>query len=158
MRQVTRRRGQCFCRSGCAAGSHESIASKEIKDLDKLKDVKILLSGLPFGLSALARAPSRRKGSLPLQPPGYLLRCHPIDELVLIRWTEIKQQIQQELTGSGVTSDSELSLSCISSEAVGLLPFLRAAALLAAFFTFLAFFAASWSYLTFQNLSPACKI
>ena len=64
----------------CAAGSHESVASKEIEDLDKLKDEKILLSGLPFGLSALARAPSRRKVSLPLQPPGYLLRCHPVDE------------------------------------------------------------------------------
>ena len=66
-----------------------------------------------------------------------------------------KQDIQQELTGSRVTSDSELSLSCISSEAVGLLPFLRGAALLAVFFDFLAFLAASWSYLTFQNLSSA---
>ena len=60
-------------------GSHESVASKEIEDLGKLKDVKILLSGLPFGLSALARAPSRRKVTLPLQPPGYLRRCHPVD-------------------------------------------------------------------------------
>ena len=33
-----------------------------------------------------------------------------------------KQEIQQEFTGSGVTSDSELSLNCISSEAVCLLP------------------------------------
>ena len=78
--QVSRRRGLHPCWSGCAAGSHESVASKEIEDLDKLKDVKILLSGLLFGLSALARAPSRRKVSLPLQPPGYLLRCHPVDE------------------------------------------------------------------------------
>ena len=62
-----------------ASGSHESVASKEIEDLDKLKDVKILLSGLLFGLSALARAPSRSKVSLPLQSPGYLLRCHPVD-------------------------------------------------------------------------------
>ena len=45
----------------CAAGSHESVASKEIEDLDKLKDAKSLLSGLLFGLSALARGPSRRK-------------------------------------------------------------------------------------------------
>ena len=44
-----------------------------------------------------------------------------------------KQEIQQELTGSGVTSDSELSLSCSSSEAVGLLPFLRGAAPLGGF-------------------------
>ena len=80
MRRVSRKRGQRPCWSGCAAGSHESVASKEIEDLDKLKDEKILLSGLPFGLSALARAPSRSKVSLPLQPPGYLLRCHPVDE------------------------------------------------------------------------------
>ena len=70
------------CWPGFASGSHESVASKEIEDLDKLKDVKILLSGLLFGLSALARAPSRRKVSLPLQSPGYLLRCHPVDNQV----------------------------------------------------------------------------
>ena len=80
MRRVSRRRGQHPCWSGGAAGSHESVASKEIEDLNKLKDVKILLSGLLFGLSALARAPSRRKMSLPLQPPGYLLRCRPADD------------------------------------------------------------------------------
>ena len=154
MLQVSRRRGLHPCWSGCAAGSHESVASKEIEDLDKLKDVKILLSGLPFGLSALARAPSRRKVTLPLQPPGYLLLLmNSIDKV-----DRNKQEIQQELTGSGVTSDSELSLSCSSSEAVGLLPFLRGAALLAAFFAFLAFLAASWSYLTRQNLSSAWKI
>ena len=66
-----------------------------------------------------------------------------------------KQEKQQELTGLGVTSDSELSLSWSRSEAVGLLPFLRGAAFLAAFLAFLAFLAASWSYLTFQNLSSA---
>ena len=150
-RLVSRKRGRRPCWSGCAAGSHASVASKQIEDLDKLKDVKSLLSGLPFGLSALARAPSRRKVTLPLQPPGYLLRCRPIDEQVLIRRTEINNKHNKELTGSGVTSDSELSLSCISSEAVGLLPFLRGAA----FFAFLAFLAASWSYLTRQNLSSA---
>ena len=80
MPQVSQRRGQHPCWSGCAAGSHESVASKEIEDLDKLKDEKILLSGLLFGLLALARATSRRKVSLPLQSPGYLLRCHPVDE------------------------------------------------------------------------------
>ena len=80
MLQVSQRRGLHPCWPGFASGSHESVASKEIEDLDKLKDVKILLSGLPFGLSALARAPSRRKVTLPLQPPGYLLRCHPVDE------------------------------------------------------------------------------
>ena len=87
MRRVSRRRGQRPCWFGCAAGSHESVASKEIEDLDKLKDVKILLSGLPFGLSAVARAPSRRKVTLPLQPPGYWRRCHPVNEQVLIRRT-----------------------------------------------------------------------
>ena len=80
MLQVSQRSGLHLCWSGCAASSHESVASKEIEDLDKLKDVKILLSGLLFGLSALARAPSRRKVSLPLQSPGYLLRCHPADD------------------------------------------------------------------------------
>ena len=96
MLQVSRRRGLRPCWSGCAAGSHESVASKEIEDLDKLKDDKILLSGLPFGLSALARAPSRRKMSLPLQPPGYLLRCRPIDEQVLIRRTEINNKYNKD--------------------------------------------------------------
>ena len=80
MLQVSRRRGLLPCWPGFASGSHESVASKEIEDLDKLKDVKILLSGLLFGLSALARAPSQRKVSLPLQSPGYLLRCHPADD------------------------------------------------------------------------------
>ena len=47
--------------SESASGSHESVASKEIEDLDKLKDVKILLSGLLFGFSVLAKARSRRK-------------------------------------------------------------------------------------------------
>ena len=61
MLQVSQRRGLLPCWSGFASGSHESVASKEIEDLDKLKDGKILLSGLLFGLSALARAPSRRK-------------------------------------------------------------------------------------------------
>ena len=37
------------------------VASKEIEDLDKLEDVKILLSGSPFGSFALAKALSRRR-------------------------------------------------------------------------------------------------
>ena len=61
MLQVSQRRGLHPYLSECVSGSHESVASKEIEDLDKLKDVKILLSGLLFGLSVLARAPSRRK-------------------------------------------------------------------------------------------------
>ena len=102
MRQVTRRRGRCPCWSGCDAGSHESVASKEIEDLDKLKDVKILLSGLPFGLSALARAPSQRKVSLPLQPPGYLRRCHPVNEQVLIRRTATNNKYSKDLKAQGL--------------------------------------------------------
>ena len=47
MPQVSWRIGQHPCWSGCAAGSHESVASKEIEDLDKLKDVKILVPGYP---------------------------------------------------------------------------------------------------------------
>ena len=97
MHQVTRRRGQCPCWSGCAAGSHESVASKEIEDLDKLKDVKILLSGLPFGLSAVARAPSRREVTLPLQPPGYWRWCHPVNEQVLIRRTATDNKYSKNL-------------------------------------------------------------
>ena len=61
MLQVSRRRGLHPCWPGFASGSHESVASKEIEDLDKLKDEKILLSVLLFGLSALAMGPSRRK-------------------------------------------------------------------------------------------------
>ena len=155
MLQVSRRRGLHPCWSGFASGSHESVASKEIEDLDKLKDVKILLSGLLFGLSALARAPSRRKVTLPLQPPGYWRRCHPVNKQNVDKADSNKQQKWQEFKVLRVTSDSELSLNCISSDAVGLLPFLRGAAFLAAFFAFLAFLAASWSYLTLQNLSPA---
>ena len=58
---VSQRRVPRFCWSGSASGSHESVASKEIEDLDKLRDVKILLSGLLFGFFALAKALSRRK-------------------------------------------------------------------------------------------------
>ena len=84
--RVTRRRDRCPCWSGCDAGFREPVASKEIEGLDELKDVKSLLSGLPFGLSAVAKAPSRRKVTLPLQPPGYWRRCHPVNEQqVLIR-------------------------------------------------------------------------
>ena len=155
LRRVARLRGRCPCWSGCDAGFRELVASKEIEALDEQKDVKSLLSGLLFGLSAVAKAPSRRKVTLPLQPPGYWRRCHPVNEQVLIRRTATNKQIQQGLKGLGVTSDSELSLNCIRSEAVGLLPFLRGAAFLAAFFAFLAFLAASWSYLNHQNLSSA---
>ena len=155
LRRVTRRRDRCPCWSGCAAGSHESVASKGIEGLDELMDEKSLLSGLPFGLSAVAKAPSRRGVMLPLQPPGYWRRCHPVNKQVLIRRTASDNIYSKNLKDLRVTSDSELSLSCISSEAVGLLPFLRGAALLAAFLAFLAFLAASWSYLTFQNFSSA---
>ena len=155
MHRISQRRGLHLCWSGSASDSHESVASKEIEDLDKLKDVKILLSGLLFGLSALARAPSRRKVTLPLQPPGYWRRCHPVNKQVLIRRTASDNIYCKNLKDLRVTSDSELSLNCSSSEAVGLFPFLRGAALLAAFFAFLAFLAASWSYLTRQNLSSA---
>ena len=44
-----------------SSGSHASVASKETEDLDKLKDVKILLSGLFFGFSILAKARRQRK-------------------------------------------------------------------------------------------------
>ena len=102
MCQVTRRRGQCPCWSGYAAGSHEPVASKEIEDLGKLKDGKSLLSGLLFGFSAVARAPGRRKVLLPLQPAGYLLRCRPIDEQVLIRRTEINNKHNKRLQVQGL--------------------------------------------------------
>ena len=48
-----------WCES--ASGSHGSVASKEIEDLDKLRDVKILLSGLLGGVFDEAKALSRRK-------------------------------------------------------------------------------------------------
>ena len=92
---------------------------------------------------------------LPLKSPGYWRRCHPVNKQNDGKVDSSKQQVWQEFKGLRVTSDSELSLNCSSSEAVGLLPFLRGAAFLAAFFSFLAFLAASWSYLTFQNLSSA---
>ena len=44
-----------------ASGSQAVVASKEIEDLGKLEDVKILLSGSPFGFFALAKALSRRR-------------------------------------------------------------------------------------------------
>ena len=40
MYSISRRRVQHPCWSGSASGSHESVASKEIEDLDKLRDVK----------------------------------------------------------------------------------------------------------------------
>ena len=79
-RRVTRRRGRCPCGPGCDAGFRELAASKEIEGLDELMDVKSLLSGLPFGLSAVAKAPSRRGVMLPLQSPGYWRRCHPVNK------------------------------------------------------------------------------
>ena len=94
---VSWRRVPCFCWSESATGSHESVASKEIEDLDKLKDEKILLSGLPFGLSAVARAPSRRKVTLPLQPLGYWRRCHPVNEQVMIRRTATNNKYGKSL-------------------------------------------------------------
>ena len=42
-------------------GSHAVVASKESEDPNELRDVKILLSGLPVEISVLAKAPSRRK-------------------------------------------------------------------------------------------------
>ena len=61
MLQVSRRRGLHPCWPGFASGSHESVASKEIEDLDKLKDVKILLSGLLFEFSDAAEVRSQRR-------------------------------------------------------------------------------------------------
>mgnify|MGYP005830652357 CR=1 FL=1 len=46
---------------GSAPGPHESVASKEIEDLDKLRDVKILLFGLLGGVFDAAKALSRKK-------------------------------------------------------------------------------------------------
>ena len=58
---VSRRRALRLCWYGSASGSHKSVASKEIEDLDKLKDVKVLLFGLLGGFSGAAKALSRRK-------------------------------------------------------------------------------------------------
>ena len=102
LRRVTRRRGRCPCWSGCDAGFRELVASKEIEALDEQKDVKSLLSGLPFGLSAVARAPSWRKVTLPLQPPGYLRRCHPVNEQVLIRRTATNNKYSKDLKAQGL--------------------------------------------------------
>ena len=44
-----------------ASGFQDVVASKEIEDLGKLEDVKILLSGSPFGFFALAKALSQRR-------------------------------------------------------------------------------------------------
>ena len=44
-----------------ASGSQAVVASKEIEDLNKLEDVKILVSGSPFRFFVLARALSRRR-------------------------------------------------------------------------------------------------
>ena len=82
------------------------------------------------------------------------LRLVPVSSCwwsVSIRWLKNKPR------ESRATSDSKESDSRSKSKAVAFLPFLWAASFLAAFFSFLAFLAASWSYLTFQNLSPACK-
>ena len=42
-------------------GSRAAVASKESEDLDELRGVKSLISGLLFEFSVLERAPSRRK-------------------------------------------------------------------------------------------------
>ena len=44
-----------------ASGFQVVVASKEIEDFDKLEDVKILLSGSPFRIFALAKALSWRR-------------------------------------------------------------------------------------------------
>ena len=44
-----------------ASGSQAVVASKEIEDLGKLEDVKILLSGSPFGFFVLAKDLSRKR-------------------------------------------------------------------------------------------------
>ena len=49
------------CWSGSASDFQAVVASNEIEDLDKLEDVKILLSGSPFGFFALAKALSQRR-------------------------------------------------------------------------------------------------
>ena len=102
LRRVTRRRGRCPCGPGCDAGSREPAASKEIEGLGELMDGKSLLSGLPFGLSAVARAPSRRKVTLPLQSPGYWRRCHPVNEQVLIRKTATNNKYNKNLKAWGL--------------------------------------------------------
>ena len=61
LHQVSQRRGLHLCWSGSASDFHESVASKEIEDLVKLRDVKTLLSGLLYGFSVLAKARSRMK-------------------------------------------------------------------------------------------------
>ena len=104
MLQVSRRRGLHPCWSGCASGSHESVASKEIEDLDKLKDVKILLSGLLFGLSALARAPSLFNHRVTRS--GILLLIISVNKVV-----KNKQKTKEEPKESRATSDSEVSSS-----------------------------------------------
>ena len=58
---VGQRRVRRLSWSGSSSGSHESVASKEIEDLDKLRDVKILLPGLLGRVFGVAKALSRRK-------------------------------------------------------------------------------------------------
>ena len=96
MLQVSRRRGLHPCWSRCVSGSHESVASKEIEDLDKLKDVKILLSGLLFGLSALARAPS-------------LFNHRVTRSGILLLIISVNKMVKKSLKESRATSDSEVS-------------------------------------------------
>ena len=55
MYSISRRRVPHPCWSRSASGSHESVTSKEIKDLDKVKGVKILLSGLTIGIFYLGK-------------------------------------------------------------------------------------------------------
>ena len=97
LRRVTRRKGRRPCGLGCDAGFHGPVASKEIEGLDELMDEKSLLSGLLFGLSAAAKAPSRRKVMLPLQSPGYWRRCHPVNEQVWIRRTATNNKYSKSL-------------------------------------------------------------
>ena len=61
MLQVSRRRVLRLEWPEFASGFHAVVASKEIEDLGKLEDVKILLSGSTFGFFEFAKALSRKR-------------------------------------------------------------------------------------------------
>ena len=61
LHQVSQRRVRRLEWPEFASGSQAVVASKEIEDLGKLEDVKILLSGSPFGVFLLAKALSRKR-------------------------------------------------------------------------------------------------
>ena len=110
MPRVSRRRGLHPCWPGFASGSHESVASKEIEHLDKLKDAKSLLSGYSSDFQPWQ---GLRVGGKCHYLFSHRVTCSGVI-LLMISINKVdrnKQETKQELTGSGVTSDSELSLS-----------------------------------------------